>query len=955
MSAYAVLGAPDAALWSNLERSDGQLHGRDDALDTLCALCMDALAGPLTLVGPPGVGKSRLVEALGWALMERGDGAEVWWVDLRELVSAEQVCQAVAELLGVPAGAEPVRVRLERVVVERSSLWILLDNAEHILAACGEVACWLVGLGAQVILTSREPLGVATERVFALDVLASPDSAASEEELRAQPAMALLVERVGGRREPGIEELRAQAQIIARFDGLPLALTLIAPRLRMIKPQALLAQLDAQDRASATRLPALDEALELSWELLAPWEREALAQCAVCADGFTLGLAQAVASLEAWPDAPPLEEVLAGLTRRSLLVWWPARGRWTMLLSVQRFAQRKLGSQEREEVMGRLIDAMSASGWALMEACGGSAWHPSVTESRHERANMAVAAEGARARGQLREWLRCSLGLGLLLWRAGEMRLQGVLAPLLDAVDADGGAVLSEEERALLWRLAINIAAIQWSVELERPWLERALALGSQLPQRLYVTLLWNKADALLEVAAFDDAAAQLAFIDTILNDFKDDYIHARQRFMYGNMWMQRGQYEQAASALEAALAMWPGDAHPYDLGRVQLFYSFTLQSIGEATRALEYMGAARHRFAQVGDHVSQAHALRIYANYCVDEDRAEQARVAVDELMGLGRRYGLSWAWGWAHLLMGQLHLEQGAVVEGIAELDHAARQFAAQHQRPFEVGATAMGALGCLLIGDAEGAQARLDRGLELREQVRSSWSLLLLNTLLAERLVRAGEQEQAERVLEDSRALCGAGGSPLAAVMMCCGQGFIALGALRVARARGFTRAASAQRSTLLGLLRAMRGEQARLMGMSVELRLMRRLLLRSLPGELSGARLESELEDTAQEALLVDWSRAGYRAPGASEWVELEGHALTVALLRALVEQHARAPGEPQRAEELMALLWPGKEVTAQRLYVLISALRRDGLGERLQHEAGGYMLEPGLVVGVVSPA
>jgi hypothetical protein len=69
----------------------------------------------------------------------------------------------------------------------------------------------------------------------------------------------------------------------------------------------------------------------------------------------------------------------------------------------------------------------------------------------------------------------------------------------------------------------------------------------------------------------------------------------------------------------------------------------------------------------------------------------------------------------------------------------------------------------------------------------------------------------------------------------------------------------------------------------------------------------------------------------------------------------VEQHARAPGEPQRAEELMALLWPGKEVTAQRLYVLISALRRDGLGERLQHEAGGYMLEPGLVVGVVSPA
>lgn len=918
---------------TNLDRTPGGLYGREEALEALIGCCEGGLARPLTLVGPPGVGKSRVLEALGWWLLERGGAAEVWWVNLRELTSAAQIGQAIAQCLSVPAGPEPLVERLARVLDGRAGVWLLLDNAEHVLGACGEALGELeaAGLGPRVIVTSREALGVAGEHVFGLDVLGVPQAGLEPEALAAEPAMALLLEHVlAGRSRPVLpsaEELGWYARLVARLDGLPLALTLIAQRLRMVKAQALLAQLDA---ASGPRLTALDAALELSWTLLEPWEQAALSQCAVFVDGFTLGLAARVIALEAWPDAPPLEAVLEGLTRRSLLVWRAGSGRWTMLLSVQRFALRQLDEAARGQAGARHTIAMAAAGRALTELCHGSAWHEAVEQALVERANYAAAAARAQAAGDVRAWLHAGLGLGLVAYRGGDTQLQPLLAPLLRAVD-EAGEAIEPEDRALLWRLVLDIEGVQWQLEQRRPLMERALALGPLLSRELRVTLLWHAIEGALDLGQLEIAALWSAQVEAELEG-QGGYLRARQRFSQGYELMQRGQLVEAVEALDSAVDGWPAGEHPHELGRARLFRSYALQFLCEAERSLADLAAAQALFEQVGNHVSRAQAVRLYANYCVDEGRHEQAREAVEALLALGRRHGLSWAWGWGHLLLGQLELDLGRLEEGVAALDQAASRFASDGSPSFEAGGHIMGGLGCWLLGRGEAARERTARAEALRHAVRSAWGLRLLDALIG-----LGELESGAQV--ELGAFEGDGAHIEA--LRCVVSGMAASARWR---AGGGGRAAwRVARREALRALEEVVGMRA--FGMGVELRLFRAAWRRWLVGWLGGAeRLEAEQEDAEGEALLVDWARPGYRAPGERGWETLEGHPVSRSLLEALCE------GGVWSTEALCQRLWGERGAeAAQRLYVLVSALRRDGMQAAVEHVAEGYRLREGLRV------
>jgi tetratricopeptide (TPR) repeat protein len=771
---------------------------------------------------------------------------------------------------------------------------------------------------------------VAGEHVFGLDVLGVPQAGLAPEALAAEPAMALLLEHVlAGRSRPALpsaEELGWYARLVERLDGLPLALTLIAQRLRMVKAQPLLAQLDA---ASGARLTALDAALALSWALLEPWEQAALSQCAVFVDGFTLGLAGEVISLGAWPDAPPLDVVLEGLTRRSLLVWRAGGGRWTMLLSVQRFALRQLDEAAREQLSARHTSAMAAAGRALTELCHGSAWHEAVERALVERANYAAAAARAQAAGDVRAWLHAGLGLGLVAYRGGDTQLQPLLAPLLRAVD-EAGEAIDPEDRALLWRLVLDIEGVQWGLEPRRPLMERALSLGPLLSRELRVTLLWHAIEGALDTGQLEVAAAWSEEVEAALEGQGGGYLRARQRFSQGHALMQRGQFAQAVEVLDDAAAGWPAGVHVYELARVRLFRSHALQFLCDAERALADMAAARALFEQVGNYVSRAQAVRIYANYCVDEGRHEQAREAVAELLALGRRHGLSWAWGWGHLLLGQLELDVGRLEQGVAELDQAAQRFAANESPSFEVGAYIMGALGAWLLGDGAAARERTVRAEALRGAVRSAWGQGLLDVLGALGALEAGE-------LRGAAALSG-GGEHIEAL-----RG-VAAGMAASARWRAGKRAErrAARDAALVALASA---AETRAFGMSVELRLFRTAWRRWLSGWLGGeARLAAELEDVGGEALLVDWSRLGYRTPGEPGWETLEGHAVTRRLLEALCE------GEVLSTEVLCQRLWgEANAEAAQRLYVLVSALRRDGMQAVVEHVAEGYRLRAGLRV------
>jgi len=321
------------------------------------AAVRDALLAPevrlLTLVGAPGIGKTRLGLAVAHALaagppvgavQERAaeprfaDG--VVFVPLAPLRDPVLVIPAIAHALGVPdIGGRPVLDGLKAALGDRRLL-LVLDNFEHLPATAplvGELLAACPGL--TVLATSRAPLHVYGEHEYPVPPLALPDLGriADPPALAGVPAVTLLVERARAVRPDfrlTAENAAAVAEVCVRLDGLPLALELAAARIKLLPPQAILARLGsrldlltdgARDRPA--RHQTLRAALAWSYDLLSAGEQRLLRRLAVFVGGCTLEAAEAVCAFGVGeadgegvpPSASPVFDRLAALVDQSLL------------------------------------------------------------------------------------------------------------------------------------------------------------------------------------------------------------------------------------------------------------------------------------------------------------------------------------------------------------------------------------------------------------------------------------------------------------------------------------------------------------------------------------------------------------------------------------------------------------------------------------------------------------
>lgn len=389
---HQELLAMDEPVRSGVRYAATSLLGRDDDLEQVTGLLSSARL--VTIVGPGGLGKTRLAQELA----RRSPLPHVRVVELATIRQPDEVVGAVAEALQVRETISridrqtPLPDLRSRIVAQLSvgPNLLVLDNCEHLVDAVSDLVSDLLSAVSDLLIltTSRTPLRLTAEHTYYLDQL--PDTEAIE--LFTQRARAV---------RPNVTLNRpVVAELIDHLDGLPLAIELAAARTRTHSPETILTNvarrfelLRGGDRSAPARHQTLSAVIDWSWQLLGEDSRRALTHLALLPDAFSADCAEAVAgSRTTQPTiASPLQAV-DDLVDQSLLTVIERGGevRFRMLETIREYGLLKLeDSGEREQAEAAVDDwAISLCAEAVPDIMG-TAQLRAVRVLRSEEHNLA--------------------------------------------------------------------------------------------------------------------------------------------------------------------------------------------------------------------------------------------------------------------------------------------------------------------------------------------------------------------------------------------------------------------------------------------------------------------------------------------------------------------------------------------------------------------------------------
>ncbi len=441
----------------------------------------------LTLVGPGGVGKSRLAVRLG-AKVRRAFPDGVWLVPFAGIDDEALVPVAVARALQLydHGDLSPVQTLVERLAGRR--MLLLLDNCEHVIESCAKLTDTLLRNlpGLRIVATSRHRLGVTGEHLLEVEPLRVPDLTAPPGPRDQFSALALFADRAAAV-VPGFEitdENRpAVIRLCRRLDGLPLAIELAAVRMRVLGVEQLVDRLDDSyrlltggSRAVLPRHQTLRAAVDWSHALCTAQEQLIWARASVFAGGFALDAAETVCAGESVPRDEVLEAI-AGLVDKSVLTSdrEAEPPRYRMLDTIRHYGRERLREipGAEEELRRRHRDWFLGFALRCEQEWFGPGQRGVVERLRAEQDNIRAALDfcltipgeqlaglrlagslwfywhGCAARIEGRYWLELALdaNTGPTSERARGLWVAGLLANNVD--DLSRGTELARESRAL--------------------------------------------------------------------------------------------------------------------------------------------------------------------------------------------------------------------------------------------------------------------------------------------------------------------------------------------------------------------------------------------------------------------------------------------------------------------------------------------------------------------------
>jgi predicted ATPase len=625
------------------------------------------------------------------------------------------VAAQVMEVLGVrQAGDVPVMEAL-RFRLRWAELLLVLDNCEHLLDACADLAGALLSSapGLRVLATSREPLGIPGEVACPVPPLALPAEQADPVVIGGTPAVRLFLDR-GAAARPGAGLAGAPVAVIGRIcrelDGLPLAIELAAARTSTLSVEEVAAHLADRFRFLAYRRPgadarhqALKAAIDWSYELLPAAEQDVFAQLSVFAGGFALAHAAQVCC---GGDEAAAFEVVDRLASKSLVVADTAGGRtrYRLLETIRHYAA------------GRLAEAGDAG----------------PASRRHAEAFLALAERERDLAVLAREHDNFRAALGWSLSQDGET------GPRL--ARALGGFWLA---RGLL--------------QEGQDWLERALATSPANP-RLRADLLRLLGMALLQTDP-ERAEATLSEGCQIAEAAGLHAVQARIQVHLSDLLSVLGRTSpEALEECEAAAAVLDAEGDREGLAEAWGAIGSRCTFLGDEPAATEAFERAIIYAQESGNHFIELIATSSLVG------TFQELPVPVDVTIGRAERYldaasGDPWAEAGILQSLAVLYGYAGRFADARAAIKRAqAEQTRCGAKTDSAISAGQAGLIE-MVAGDPAAAKKQLKKGCDALRAIGERGILCSWLSILAEAEYALGRVSEAHRLTEEAEALAGA----------------------------------------------------------------------------------------------------------------------------------------------------------------------------------------------------
>lgn len=606
---------------SNLPRMLTPFVGRAEELADLETRLSNPNVALVTLLGPGGVGKTRLALRAAERLYPHfRDG--VTFVALAAVTDANLVATTLAETLNVTEkGGEALFSRVKNYLRAKQML-LVMDNFEQVLDAAPLLTELLAACPhLKILATSREKLNVYGEHEFPVSPLPTPDlaqlparAADVVETIASYPAVALFVQRATAAQSDfklTTANARVVAEICTRLDGLPLAIELAAAQIRTFPPLHLLARLNNRlnvltggERDRAPRHQTLRATLDWSYTLLDTREKRGLRQLAVFCGGWDLNAARELMQMQEDSVAPATLNLLTSLVDKSLVQRVgrdTEEPRFTMFEVVREYARElsqlhnERAALERHHALYFLELARQAQ--QQMQGPSQVRW---LNQMEHELDNVRAALQWTIANREIEIGLELAHCLGRFWtvhdrWSEGRSWLEQLLA-------------LPTEQTETLLR-----AEAMYSVGLLATWMSdfaaargffgQALALSKTLGAELVEARILSGLAAVLQSQNELKTARTLAAeSQALFEKVGTDYDLAWCNLTHAANLVQGGNFGQARPEIENILAVFDRMGDHWGSGVACSYLGLVARFTGDVPSASLYKARALALLTEVGD-----------------------------------------------------------------------------------------------------------------------------------------------------------------------------------------------------------------------------------------------------------------------------------------------------------------------------------------------------------------